>query len=182
MATKPFSKSSLELILKVKFLTLSLFLNNFQKEDRDMLSNNLLYFKNSTWSYIKDCLKISPNILISFTLVFFLFSGFGSEVFALSTLPGDANAIQNLKEAGNLLRIFDSFLFVFGTKLLAGILVLGAGVAIKNHQYASFGMAVAGALVVGLSNKWVKNFIDAGGGKGVISSVIENADYWIYYV
>lgn len=152
-----------------------------------MLSNQLTLssfsrLRDNVWSYIKANFKISPNLLISLTLSLFIFSTVGNEAFAQGTLPGDANAINNLKEAGNLLRIFDSFLFVYGTKLLAGVLVLGAGIALKNHQYASFGMAVAGALVVGLSNKWVKNFIEAGGGKGVITSVIENADQWIFYV
>ena len=87
-----------------------------------------------------------------------------SPVYAnIPRLPG-SDEMDKLTAAGSLLRLVDSFLFKFGSRLMAGLCILGAGWNLKEQRFAIAIMCVFGAIIIGTAPMWVKNIFDIGGG------------------
>ncbi len=80
------------------------------------------------------------------------------------TVPGDTNATDKLTAAGTLLHIVDSFLFVFGARIMAGLAVLGAGWNLKEQRFAMAIICVLAAIVIGTVLMWIANIFAMGGG------------------
>lgn len=97
----------------------------------------------------------------------------GADAFgAIPRLPGSDQS-DKLQAAGTLLRIIDSALFSWGARIFAGLLILNAGVSLKNQAFGLAFISVIGAIIVGTAPMWVKNIFDMGGGTlfSMISSV-----------
>lgn len=90
---------------------------------------------------------------------------FGPDAFAASIprLPGTDQS-DKLQAAGTLLRIIDSVLFSWGARIFAGLLILNAGVCLKNQAFGLAFISIIGAIMVGTAPMWVKNIFDMGGG------------------
>ena len=82
---------------------------------------------------------------------------------ALPRLPG-TNEIDQLHAAGTLIRIIDSILFSWGARIFAGLLILNAGISLKNQAFGLAFISIIGAIVIGTAPMWVKNIFDIGGG------------------
>ncbi|PIQ68562.1 MAG: hypothetical protein COV91_03475 [Candidatus Taylorbacteria bacterium CG11_big_fil_rev_8_21_14_0_20_46_11] len=88
----------------------------------------------------------------------------GADAFAaIPRLPGSDQS-DKLQAAGTLLRIIDSAIFSWGARIFAGLLILNAGVSLKNQAFGLAFISVVGAIVVGTAPMWVKNIFDMGGG------------------
>ena len=101
-----------------------------------------------------------------FTLILVaLTSLWGCDAFAARSirLPGD-DQMDKLEAAGTLLRIVDSAIFSWGARIFAGVLILNAGVSLKNQAFGLAFISVVGAIIVGTAPLWVKNIFDIGGG------------------
>lgn len=78
-------------------------------------------------------------------------------------LPG-TDITDHLTAAGTLLRVVDSFLFVFGARIMAGLCVLAAGWNLKEQRFAMAIICVIAAIMIGTVPMWIKNIFDIGGG------------------
>jgi hypothetical protein len=90
---------------------------------------------------------------------------FGPDAFAaaIPRLPGTDQS-DKLQAAGTLLRIIDSALFSWGARIFAGLLILNAGISLKNQAFALAFISIIGAIIIGTAPMWVKNIFDIGGG------------------
>lgn len=82
---------------------------------------------------------------------------------AVPRLPGTDQS-DKLQAAGTLLRIIDSALFSWGARLFAGLLILNAGISLKNQAFGLAFISIIGAIIIGTAPMWVKNIFDMGGG------------------
>lgn len=99
-------------------------------------------------------------LIIAILLTWF----YGADAFAaIPRLPGSDQS-DKLQAAGTLLRIIDSALFSWGARIFAGLLILNAGVSLKNQAFGLAFISVIGAIIVGTAPLWVKNIFDMGGG------------------
>ena len=98
-------------------------------------------------------------ILIIFLCIFGIDSAFAS----IPRLPGSDQS-DKLQAAGSLLRMVDSLIFSWGARIFAGLLILNAGLSLKNQAFGLAFISVIGAIVVGTAPMWVKNIFDIGGG------------------
>ncbi len=89
----------------------------------------------------------------------------------IPNLPGTDQS-DKLQAAGTLLRIIDSALFSWLSRIFSGLLILNAGISLKNQAFGMAFISIIGALVVGLTPQLVKNVFDIGG--GTLFSVIES--------
>lgn len=96
---------------------------------------------------------------------------FSGTAFA-GTLPG-SDASDKLEAAGTLLRLVDTAMFNWCAKILAGVLVLSAGWALKEQRPAIAVTLILGALLVATTPTWVKNLFDIGGSQSIFSSLSE---------
>ncbi|MGE3611000.1 MAG: hypothetical protein AB7I27_15525 [Bacteriovoracaceae bacterium] len=89
----------------------------------------------------------------------------GPDAFAASIprLPGTDQS-DKLQAAGSLLRIIDSVLFSWGARIFAGLLILNAGISLKNQAFGLAFISIIGAIIIGTAPMWVKNIFDMGGG------------------
>ena len=95
--------------------------------------------------------------------VLLLFSVHG---FAQVRIPG-TDETTKLKAAGTLLMLIDTALFVWLSRIFAGLCILSAGWLIKEQKFGPAVVCVIGALVIGTSPMWVQNIFEIGGGGGV---------------
>ena len=114
----------------------------------------------------KECSKIPngpmwPCFLFLLLLIILLYCDiiFGK----IPRLPG-ANEIDKLHAAGTLIRIIDNALFSWGARIFAGLLILNAGVSLKNQAFGVALISIIGAIIIGTAPMWVKNIFDIGGG------------------
>ena len=98
--------------------------------------------------------------LLVFLILFFPYLGFAGGL----TVPGDTNATDKLTAAGTLLHIVDSFLFVFGARIMAGLAVLGAGWNLKEQRFAMAIICILAAIIIGTVPLWMANIFAMGGG------------------
>ena len=82
---------------------------------------------------------------------------------SIPRLPGTDQS-DKLQAAGTLLRIIDSVLFSWGARIFAGLLILNAGISLKNQAFGLAFISIIGAIMVGTTPLWVKNIFDMGGG------------------
>ena len=81
-----------------------------------------------------------------------------------ASLPGDDQAINKLNAAGTLLKLIDSFIFVFGARILAGLCVLAAGWNLKEQRFSMAIVCIFAAILIATVPLWIKNLFDMGGG------------------
>ncbi|PIP90400.1 MAG: hypothetical protein COW79_07695 [Bdellovibrionales bacterium CG22_combo_CG10-13_8_21_14_all_38_13] len=99
-------------------------------------------------------------VLLFFIAVCFL----SSDAFAaMPRLPGTDQS-DKLQAAGSLLRIIDVALFSWGARIFAGLLILNAGICLKNQAFGLAIISIIGAILIGTGPIWVKNIFDMGGG------------------
>ncbi len=97
-------------------------------------------------------------------LFFIAICFFSSDVFAaMPRLPGTDQS-DKLQAAGSLLRIIDVALFSWGARIFAGLLILNAGICLKNQAFGLAIISIIGAILIGTGPIWVKNIFDMGGG------------------
>lgn len=103
-----------------------------------------------------------PWLILLFLIFIFCI---GPDAFAASIprLPGTDQS-DKLQAAGTLLRIIDSVIFSWGARIFAGLLILNAGVCLKNQAFGLAFISIIGAIMVGTAPMWVKNIFDMGGG------------------
>lgn len=82
---------------------------------------------------------------------------------SIPRLPGTDQS-DKLQAAGSLLRIIDSVLFSWGARIFAGLLILNAGISLKNQAFGLAFISIIGAIIIGTAPMWVKNIFDMGGG------------------
>ena len=78
-------------------------------------------------------------------------------------LPGSDES-SKLEAAGTLLRILDTALFVWGSRLMAGAAILGGAWNLKEQRYGMAFVSVISGVLIATAPKWVKNLFDIGGG------------------
>lgn len=82
---------------------------------------------------------------------------------AMPRLPGTDQS-DKLQAAGSLLRLIDVAVFSWGARIFAGLLVVNAGVCLKNQAFGLAIICIIGAILIGTAPIWVKNIFDMGGG------------------
>jgi len=93
-------------------------------------------------------------------------------------LPG-SDVSGQLEAMGDLIRILDTALFKWASRLIAGLLLLTAGMALKNQQFGSCMLCVVGAFIVSTIPKWVRNLFLIGGGDSVFSYLENIQNYFV---
>jgi hypothetical protein len=87
-----------------------------------------------------------------------------------TTLPG-IDASSQMEGAGTLLRFIDTAVFKWGSRLLAGLCVCGAGWSLKEGRYGPAVVSVISAFMIGTAPTWVKNIFAVGGSDSVFTSI-----------
>lgn len=100
---------------------------------------------------------------------------FGPEVFAQTRLPG-ADASDKLEAAGTLLRLIDTGLFSWGSRIFAGICIMSAAWALKEQRFGIAIICVVGAVIFGTATTWVKNVFSISGSDSVFGYVAPDDD------
>jgi hypothetical protein len=93
-----------------------------------------------------------------------------------TTLPG-IDASSQMEGAGTLLRFIDTAIFKWGSRLLAGLCVCGAGWSLKEGRYGPAVVSVISAFMIGTAPTWVKNIFAVGGSDSVFTSIELREDY-----
>lgn len=106
-------------------------------------------------------------ILLGFVVLLILF---GPEVFAQARLPG-SDASDKLEAAGTLLRLIDTGLFSWGSRIFAGICIMSSAWALKEQRFGIAIICVVGAVIFGTAPTWVKNIFAIGGSSSVFGYV-----------
>lgn len=99
-------------------------------------------------------------------IAMFIFIFLASAAIALASPPMRIPSIDvtdRLTAAGTLLRVIDSFLFVFGARIMAGLAVLGAGWNLKEQRFAMAIICILAAILIGTVPMWIKNIFEIGG-------------------
>ena len=102
---------------------------------------------------------------IGFTLLFLVLASalllIGVEALAQVSLPG-ADESGKLEAAGTLLRIVDTGLFKWGTRVFAGLSIVSGGWALKEQRFGVAIMCIIAAILLGSAPNWVKNVFEIG--------------------
>ncbi len=109
--------------------------------------------------------KLKKTKINYFAIVWFLYLICAVASVALGkglALPGD-DKHSELKAAGTLLHLVDSWVFTFGARLLAGLSILSAGWNLKEQRFAMAIICVFAAIMIGTVPMWVKNIFEIGG-------------------
>ena len=78
-------------------------------------------------------------------------------------IPG-SDVMKDLTAAGTLLKLVDSFVFVFGARILAGLCVLAAGWNLKEQRFSMAIICIFAAIIIATVPMWIGNFFKIGGG------------------
>lgn len=117
-----------------------------------------------THIYIPSASRVVTHQRVLFGFILFLvFMQSGIGICGAIRLPG-TDITDHLTAAGTLLRVVDSFLFVFGARIMAGLCVLGAGWNLKEQRFAMAIICIIAAIMIGTVPMWIKNIFDIGGG------------------
>jgi len=82
---------------------------------------------------------------------------------AATHIPGSDES-GKLEAAGTLLRLVDTAVFLWGSRIFAGLCILSAGWSLKEQRFGMAVVCVLGAIVIGTAPMWVKNIFEIGGG------------------
>ncbi len=85
-------------------------------------------------------------------------------------IPGE-DVSDKMEAAGSLLKLTDTLLFNWVTKLLSGICILTGALALKDQRFPIFIMCIIAALLLGTISLWIKNIWAVGGGSTLFSFV-----------
>jgi hypothetical protein len=83
-------------------------------------------------------------------------------------IPG-ADASDKLEAAGTTLRLVDTFIFIWGARLFAGICIVSGGWNLKEQRFGLAVVCIIASLVIGTSPVWVENIFSIGGGNGIFN-------------
>lgn len=106
--------------------------------------------------------------ILVFLGVLALIVTFGFDAFSQVSLPGSDES-SRLEAAGTLLRIIDTGLFKWGTRIFAGLSIVSAGWALKEQRFGVAIMCVISAILLGSAPNWVKNVFDIGNSDSIFS-------------
>ena len=85
------------------------------------------------------------------------------QAFAAPSLPGSDES-DKLQAAGTLLKLVDTALFLWGSRIFAGLAILSAGWSLKEQRFAVAAICCLAAIVIGTAPMWVQNIFEIGGG------------------
>ena len=91
--------------------------------------------------------------MIVFLAALILIATYGLDAFSQVALPGSDES-SRLEAAGTLLRIIDTGLFQWGTRIFAGLSIVSAGWALKEQR---FGVAIMCIISAQLGKKRVRH-------------------------
>ena len=87
------------------------------------------------------------------------------------TMPGAQEADTNkLVSVGAMLRVIDTAVFIWGTRILCGVSIIGAGWAMKQQRMGTAGICLSAAVVCAFVPWIVRNLFEIGGSEGVFST------------
>lgn len=98
---------------------------------------------------------------------FFAVFAFGVESLAQVQIPGTDES-QKLEAAGTMLRLVDTGLFIWGSRLFAGLFIFAAGFYLKEQRFGAALISIIAAIFLGTAGVWVKNIFAIGGNAGGI--------------
>lgn len=101
-------------------------------------------------------------VLMYASLVFYMIFHIG-DAFGAPKLPGSDES-DKLEAAGTLLRIVDTALFSWISRILSALLLLSGGLALKDQRFGITALCVLGAILLATIPLWVRNIFDIGGG------------------
>lgn len=108
--------------------------------------------KNRKWAKI---LGLGITIVCAFI--------FNIDAMAGPRLPG-ADESSKLEAAGTLLRLLDTALFTWGSRIGAAICIASSGWSLKEQRYATALITIVAAVLIATAPNWVKNLFEIGGG------------------
>ena len=85
-------------------------------------------------------------------------------------LPGE-DASSKLEAAGTLLRLIDTALFKWGTRIFAGICIMSSAWSLKEQRFGIAIISVVGAIIFGTAPTWVRNIFEIGTSDSVFGSI-----------
>ena len=85
-------------------------------------------------------------------------------------IPGE-DVSDKMEAAGSLLKLTDTLLFNWVTKILSGVCLLTGALALKDQRFPIFIMCVLAALLLGTISLWIKNIWSVGGGSTLFSMI-----------
>ena len=106
--------------------------------------------------------------MIVFLAALILIATYGLDAFSQVALPGSDES-SRLEAAGTLLRIIDTGLFQWGTRIFAGLSIVSAGWALKEQRFGVAIMCIISAILLGSAPNWVKNVFDIGNSDSIFS-------------
>lgn len=102
-------------------------------------------------------------VLVLMIMIYILMVLISPAEASVAKIPGSDQS-DKLEAAGSLLRIVDTAIFSWASRIFAGVLILNAGLSLKNQAFGLAAISIVGALVVGTVPMWVSNIFDMGGG------------------
>ena len=95
--------------------------------------------------------------------------------YAQIQIPGTDES-QKLEAAGTMLRLVDTGLFIWGSRLFAGLFIFAAGFYLKEQRFGAAIISIIAAIFLGTAGIWVKNIFSIGGNSG---GIFDNAQVTI---
>jgi len=106
-------------------------------------------------------------------VIFLVVAGFiallGSNMaFGQVSLPG-TDQTDKLEAAGTLLRIIDTGLFQWMSRIMAGLCIMSGAWALKEQRFGISVLCIVGAILFGTAPQWVKQIFNLGGNQSIFS-------------
>ena len=86
-----------------------------------------------------------------------------NHAFGQASLPGTEESSKP-EAAGTLLRLLDTALFTWGTRLFAALSIASAGWSLKEQRFGVAAISIVAAVIIATAPTWVRNLFDIGGG------------------
>ena len=109
------------------------------------------------------------STIIFYTALITLVVLFGMDEAFAQNIPGEDES-QKLEGLGTLLKITDTVVFSWGTKLLSGVCVVAAGWSFKEQRIPIAVLCIIASIVLALAGRLVKNAFDVGGGGTIFTT------------
>jgi hypothetical protein len=93
--------------------------------------------------------------------------------FAQISLPGEDQS-DKLDAMGTVLRIVDTGLFKWMSRIMAGLCIMSSAWCLKEQAFGRAVICIIGALMFGLAPQFVKQLFDIGGNASLFSFQIES--------
>ena len=125
--------------------------------------NRAMFFEWCTWAFLG---------IICICHLFFMFSLIWSLRWSSAwavQLPGDDVSGQ-MVGAGKLLRLIDTGLFNWGSKLLAGLCIFSGGWHLKEMRIGAAVITIIAAFLIGTAPMWVRDIFNTAGAPTVFGN------------